>query len=196
MDHELRITLQPERIPAFFPFLQRGVEIRGRVGVSVRAFLCEQVGLSAEYVDKRVQTVFLDGKAVDDVASATIKEGSILTLSAALPGLLGATLRSGSYYASLRSQISYREEGGITPSQEGTVILKLFNLLTRELGPGLFMQGVWIEGNALEDFFSNRSHRFRAGWVEVFADGERIDPEKLPEIEWGEGRVLLRLQEV
>ena len=73
------------------------------------------LGLSPEYVDKRIQTLFLNGKAIDNPDTALLKEDSTLALSAAMPGLLGATLRKGSYYARMRNEISYQEQSeGIT----------------------------------------------------------------------------------
>ncbi|MGD2124712.1 MAG: hypothetical protein PVG99_01445 [Desulfobacteraceae bacterium] len=192
---KLSLTLKPELIPGFFTFLQKGLAIKARVGSSIKAFLCDQLGLSEDYIDQRIQTFFLDGKTVDDVNSATVRDGSTLALSAALPGLVGAILRKDSYYKEMRSQISYKEEAESISAREGTVFLKLFNLLTREVGPSLLKQGVWIQGKDLQDFFRSQPERFWAGCGKAMLDGEEIDLKKLLEREWPEDDVFMKLEE-
>jgi len=88
----LSLTLEPDKIHGFFPLLRQGFMVRARVGCSIKTMLCEQFGVSPEYMEDRIKTIFLDGKTVDDVDSAIIKDGSTLALSAAMPGLVGATL--------------------------------------------------------------------------------------------------------
>ena len=59
-----------------------------------------------------------------------------------MPGLVGATLRRGSYYAAMRSEISAAETEGAVEMKEGTVTLKLFNLLIGQLGPLFLASGI------------------------------------------------------
>ena len=40
-----------------------------QVNCSIKSLLCDQLGVTPDFVDKRIQTIFLDGKAVDDVNS-------------------------------------------------------------------------------------------------------------------------------
>ena len=70
----LSLTLKPEFIPSFFLFLQKGIPVKVQAGSSIRAFLVEQLGLSDSYIDERVQILFLDGKPVDALDSAVIKD--------------------------------------------------------------------------------------------------------------------------
>ena len=191
----LSLTLKPELIPSFFPFLQKGVPMKAQVGSSVKTFLADQLGLNDSYIEERVQTLFLDGKPVDALDSAVIREGSTLALSAALPGLLGAMLRKGSYYKEMRSQISYKQHAENIPRREGMVVLKLFNLLTRELGPSLLKQGVWIQGKDLQLFFKRQPDRFWAGCRKAMLDGEAIDLKELAGRGWPVERVFLKLEE-
>ncbi len=138
MSHiNLSLVAEPKLFEKFLQLLQKGVKVTGRVGSSVRSFLCDDLGLSPEYVDKRIQTLFLNGKAVDNPDTAHIKEDSTLALSAAMPGLLGATLRKGSYYARMRNEISHQEQREVISVHEGFVLLKLFNLLPAEIGPAI-----------------------------------------------------------
>jgi hypothetical protein len=190
----LRMVLSPDLVPLFFMFFQSGVGIRIRTGISVREFLCSDLGLSSEYVEKRIQTVFLDGKAVDNVDSAVVRNGSTLALSAALPGLLGATLRRGSYYAAMRSEISYRKDPESQSSGDGTVHLKLFNLLTGEIGPIILNKGVLINGQELKEFFERHYDRLKAGCRQAFLNGREIDMAASSQWDCGESSVFLQLQ--
>ena len=105
----LNITVEEDQVSAFFPLLALGFTVKTKVGVSVQELLCRQLGLSADYIDNRLQTIFLDGKAVDNVKTAVIRQGSTLALSAAMPGLAGATLRRGGAYASMRHKITHEK---------------------------------------------------------------------------------------
>jgi len=142
-------------IPRFFLLLQQGVMIRSRIGCSVGSFLREEIGATKGTIEK-IQSVILDGRPVDDIESALIKDGSILAFSAALPGLVGATLRRGGTYSSFRSTITYHEIGEENASGEGFVQIKLFNLLMGELGPALLQKGVIL---SYVNFFSFASEQ-------------------------------------
>lgn len=148
----LSLIAKPKLFDRFLQLLQKGVKVQARVGSTVLSFLCDDLGISPEYVDKRIQTLFLNGKAIDKPDKALLKEDSTLALSAAMPGLLGATLRKGSYYAKMRSEISYQEQRTGITAHEGFVLLKLFNLLPSEIGPAVLARGIWWKGEELKQF--------------------------------------------
>jgi len=145
----LGLTVPAERVACFFPLLQKGFVIRARLGSPVRAFLREELGLSGEYVEARIQTVFLDGKPVDDIDRALLGEGSTLALAPAMPGLMGAMLRRGGYYAPMRSGITHRDGGAPQGAGQGHITVKLFGTALRELGPALLARGVVVDGGDL-----------------------------------------------
>ncbi len=101
-----RCGWSPDRYSSFFQFLQGGFFLGASVGCSIHELLCEQLGLGEEYVLQRITTLFLDGKPVDDIDSAVVRDGATLSLSAAMPGLVGAAMRRGGAFASLRSSIT------------------------------------------------------------------------------------------
>ncbi len=77
---------------------------------------------------------------MDNLTTAIIRNGSVLALSSAMPGLAGATLRRGSIYASLRNSINYEEKNELTQKMDGVITVKLFNVLINELGPVLLQR--------------------------------------------------------
>ena len=85
---------------------------------------------------------------VDDLESAELRPGSTLTLSAAMPGLVGATLRKGGFYSAMRSEISWKAGGDASERHDGppsTIRLKLFNTVLREIGPTVLRRGVLVD---------------------------------------------------
>jgi hypothetical protein len=163
----------------FCQLLQHGFLIEAHVGCSVNKFLCEQIGVTQEYIQERIQSVFLDGKPVDDLDLALIRDGSRLALSAAMPGLVGASMRRGGLYSSLRSAVTYHEGGERSPATEGLVQMKLFNLLMKELGPSLLRGNILLKSSDLVDFFEGQSEDFWQGCSGSFFNGKPVDPDLL-----------------
>ena len=190
----LCLCVKDNLIPSFFRLMQQGFMVKGRVGCSIKSLLCHQLGLSPEYLERRIQTMFLDGRPVDDVESATLKQGSILALSAALPGLVGATLRRGGYYASLRSHISHSEGASSQPLRKGMIFVKLFNLILKELGPSFLKKGIWINGRDLADFLKRQPNDFWSRCKGAAVDGKKFDLDKLAQMKWPDRHVFLRVR--
>jgi hypothetical protein len=141
------------------------------------------MGLSRDTIEK-IQSIFLDGSPVDDLDSATIRDGSSLALSAAMPGLVGATMRRGGAYSSFRSTITHRETGGQCVSGEGFVQVKLFNLLMTELGPTLLENGVFVRSSDLAEFLSGQSQDFWQRCKNILLNGKSSEPGSLKDYAW------------
>jgi hypothetical protein len=171
----LAIGLDRKRFFLFTPLLQRGVRVKVRVGCSLKSLLEDQVGLNPDYMKDRIKTVFLDGKPVDDWDKALVKDGAVLALSAAMPGLAGATLRRGGVWAGMRSQITHQEKRSSISPDEGFVVMKLFNLLIPELGPFLLEHGVFLPREDWEEFQKGLPDEFWRGCREIRVDGEEKD---------------------
>jgi hypothetical protein len=192
----ISLTVEASLIPAFSQLLQNGFWIKGNVGCSVKSFLCEQFGLSPDYLEKRIQTIFLDGDAVDDVERAAVEDGATLSLSAAMPGLAGAVLRQGGYYAAMRDQISCKGETTPASMQPGKVLVKLFNMPLQELGPIVLEHGIWVESDKFKDVLKARADDFQRGCGDVLADGRKFEFRQFLEIDWGRGDIFLQVKTV
>lgn len=179
-------------VPEFFLLLQQGVVIRFRLSCSVAAFLREELRAGEDTVAK-IQSIILDGKAVDDIETALVKDGSVLALSAAMPGLVGATLRRGGAYSSFRNAITYHEEAGTCGQKEGSVRIKIFNLLMAEMGPGLLQRGVCLKAEDLSKFIAGLSTDFWKGCRRIELDNKPVDVRELMDSAWlaAGGEVLL-----
>ena len=190
----LCLTIEEELIPAFYVLLSQGFTVKVRVGCTMRELLQRQLGLSADYIEQRLQTIFLDGKAVDNIDTAVVRNGSTLALSAAMPGLAGATLRRGGAYASMRSQISHGKSKLSDHIKEGELVLKLFNLVARELGPMFLAKGVWLKGKSLQGFLQKAPDSFQAGCRAAELNGQPLDIDSLDKLEWDQQEIFVTVK--
>jgi hypothetical protein len=190
----LTLTVAAGAISRFLPLLGQGFTVKRPAGASVEEFLCRGCGIAPDYLRDRVQTVFLNGKAIDDLAAAVVSDGSTIALSAAMPGLAGAVLRKGGAYAAMRRQISHSSPGESRARGPVSVSIKLFNLVARELGPGFLEQGVLIGVADLRDYFRRQERGFGKIGRAADIDGRQVDFEKVPDILPANGLVLLALR--
>lgn len=179
----LHFVVDDSRLKRFFLLLQQGFMLKALVGCSIKSFLTKEIGISPDTLE-RIQTIFLDGKPVDDLDTATIKDGSSLALSAAMPGLVGATLRRGGAYASFRNTITYHEAGAQCITGEGFVQLKLFNVLMDELGPDFLRKGILVKSSDLIDFLKGQSPDFWQRCKNILIDGKPAEPGLFEDNAW------------
>ncbi len=65
----LSLVVQPEYAQRFICFFAEGVTLPITTGDTLQATVCEQLGVAAEYFEERIQTIFLNFKAVDSSAA-------------------------------------------------------------------------------------------------------------------------------
>ena len=189
----LHLTVDQDRVSAFFPLLAKGFTIQTQVGCSVQELITRRLGLNPDYMENRLQTIFLDGKAVDNVEAVKIRQDSTLALSAAMPGLAGATLRRGGAYAAMRRQITHKDQFKHQSVKEGTITLKLFNLVAGDIGPMFLTQGIWITGKSLQGFFRKAPEHLWAGCRTAKIDGMNCEVDRLVRMEWKQHQVFFKL---
>lgn len=196
---KLRLTVEDPHLRRFFEFLQRGFCMKAQAGSNLRSFLCGQLGVKSEYVMDRISTVFLNGSPVDDLDAAVLCEGSRISLSAAMPGLVGAAMRRGGHYASFRDSITHKADDVLPGSGACLVRLKLFNLVMEELGPPLLREGVMVEMSELTDFFSRQSEEFPHACTLILINGIPVTPAGLKgalSVHHGDRKVYLSVRTV
>ena len=190
---KIHIVITREMLPRFFQLLERGFVVKTQAGCSIKRLLCEQLGIEEEYLDKRIQTLFLDGQPVDDVERAFLENDATLALSAAMPGLVGATFRKGGTYAAMRNTISYNPETAPKGHGEARVNLKLFNMVLRELGPIFLENGVWIAKDSFNQFLSRNLNDLQPACSEVKMDDQKIGIGQLADMDWKNPEIFLKV---
>lgn len=174
----LSLKLKPGRESRLLPIFQQGVYLKTRAGLPLSEVL-EEAGFSLKYLEEKVQTVFLDGSAIDDLDCAIVEGGSVVALSGAMPGLAGAILRKGSPISTLRSRTSPRMAPHRIEDTMHVFRLKLFNTIANEMGPELLHRGIFVKRSELEDFLSNRHELLEESLLETELDGVPISPAEL-----------------
>jgi hypothetical protein len=190
----ISITVDKEILSEFSRILRKGIKVEGNVGMSLGDFLRTEVGMSPEYIEGRIQTIFLNGSPVDNVEAAVVEDGDTLALSASMPGLVGVSMRKGGHLARFRSEISYDETRKAKGTAKGRVIIKLFNLLAREMAPLFLERGVIVDGEELAFFFDSQNETVRAALKSIEIDGKAAEIEKLKEVDWAQREVFLRVR--
>jgi hypothetical protein len=169
----------------------RGVFFEVAARTTVARALTGVLGLASDYVLERVQTVFRNGCPVDDLDASTVSGGDTLALAAAMPGLVGITMRRNSPVGGFRSDIT--DKGG-QAGEPGLVRLKLFNMVADEAGPGLLARGVLVQGADLDAFLSGCGTGFFSRIDRVESSGRMHDAGWLARTGFsGAGMVELRV---
>lgn len=177
--------MKQDKISVFFALLQQGFQVTAKVGCDIQSLLCDQFGLMSDYLAHRISTIFLDGKPVDDVASAMVRDGATLALSAAMPGLVGATFRKAGCLAALRGSITYtKKDEAPAACYDGIITLKLFNLLVTEMGPQFLERGIWVSGSDLRDVLRTLPSDVDTLFKKIEKNGNGIASDKIVDLEW------------
>jgi len=176
---ELNIAVAEGKVSKLLGLLTPAFKVRTQSGNDLKTFVCGQLGVHTAYFEERVQTIFLDSKPVDDVTTVVVRDGSILALSAAMPGLVGATFRKGGRYSWMRKTISHEKEDHDPFEKHAWVTVKLFNLVLKELGPGFLEMGVWVDVQQVKGFFQAPPVAFRQHVRAMTLDDADLSPEEL-----------------
>jgi len=179
----LSLELAEDKIASLFLLLQNGFFIKACVGCTIEKFFIEQLHLSPDYIETRIQGLFLDGKPADHIETAIIRNGAHLTLSGTMPGLAGMALRRGPL-AVFRHGITHREKGDYNFSGDGFVQLKLLNLLMKDMGPELLRRGIYINSSELAGYLGNLPTGFWQGCKSIALNGREVSTGLFQEGEW------------
>lgn len=169
----VRFEAKSELLPRLSTLLQKGCYVRVQTGCSMRDLLCGQFQISPDYVKFEIKVIFLDYSPVDDLDTAIIKDGSIVALSAAMPGLVGAAMRRDGL-SWMRSSITYHEEGAGHVAEEGLVHIKLFNQVMADLAESFLQRGVYVKSEFLADFLARFYDDFWKVCGRIMASGDDV----------------------
>ncbi|MFW2366124.1 MAG: hypothetical protein ACN4GW_06885 [Desulforhopalus sp.] len=168
---DIHVIVPSHTLSLFTTLLQSGIEISATSGETLGKFLDQFPGFTPEYLAETVQTIFLDGTAVDDLTLPLEGDNPVLALSAAMPGLAGAIFRKNSFHSALRTETK-SESSTSEPEKKISVTLKLFNSIARERGAELLAQGVPVKSIILAAFLGKRPNLLKSiasiSWNEKF----------------------------
>ncbi len=190
----LTISVSENYMPSFFGLLRSGFTADVMVGCNLQDLLSNQLGVDENYLQDRVQTIFLNNSPVDDTAAATVADGATISLSAAMPGLNGAMMRRGGLLASLRQSISQHASGVCIDPRPGKIKLKLFNFIAKEIGPDFLARGIVVKGRALAEVFALQTPLFWQSVTHVEIDSASCAAEQLRRLDLSTQNVFLQVR--
>ncbi len=176
----------------FTSILQSGIFLSAPRGIGIGKFLQSLPGFSREYIENRVETIFVNGLPVDDFTHKLVMENTVVAISAAMPGLAGAIFRKNSVHAPLRT--SQQTTTSKQSDQESiTVQLKLFNAIARERGVGLLSQPCLIAGDPLQKLLDLRPP-LTASIKQIMVDNTPMDMAGFKQLLTKHKRIKLTIQ--
>lgn len=171
---ELTFTCPPDQLVRLATVLQSGFHVTAAEGDSLLSLLKTLPGFSEAYIADEIQTVFLNGDALDDLQTLLTGSAATIALAGAMPGLAGAIVRKGSPWGALRKTQS---AAGVGCSRKPVAVLvKLFNTVAVDRGPGLLTGSIRINTSDLVHFLELRPSLL-ASFADLALDGSPIDLE-------------------
>lgn len=193
----LSLTVQPDSLRRFFVLTGVGFKIKISAPCTLADLLGKDLNVEPAYVADRIQTIFLNAKAVDDPAATLVLAGDSIGLSGPMPGVAGAVLRKQSRLSSMRSSMSHTQRNRATADQEaGDVTIRLFNVLQEELGRQLLQIGMRIPGESWSDFLCRNRNTLSAAIQSAELDEIQLPPKSLWNRSWSDCAVVLRVHAV
>lgn len=140
--------------------LQSGILWQSNATTTVGQFLSSLPGFTHKYIVEHIETIFLNGQPIDDLATQLNGPSAVLALSAAMPGLAGAIFRKNSFHAPLRTTDYHALPDSLPRAKSVVVQLKCFNCIAREKGQTLLHNGCFFKSDSLVKFLSYRGKLF------------------------------------
>lgn len=158
--------------------LARGIGYQAPAGISVSRFLEQHLRLDADFIQNRIQTIFINGQPVDDPEGTRIHAPCSIALSAAMPGLFGAAFRKDGQYRAMRRSCPTGQPGPEKSESDAMVpvTVKCFNQVAEAVGDDLLDRGVCMDAGDFLQFWNSQHTVLESGCLGVWMDGAQIDP--------------------
>jgi hypothetical protein len=175
LTQKIQVSIEENHFSAFFALLSYGFKIDVEIGCSLFDVLVRQIGINESFLNEKVQTVFLNGKVVDDFSVEIVSDDSVIALSAAMPGLVGAVFRKGGILSSMRSEHTSSMESVVIKKLKRQVTLKLFNHIASGLGGYFFKKGICVKGAHFIRYVKSKQSLLKSACRQLIIDGKQYE---------------------
>jgi len=175
--HSLSIRASAQNLAGLAALAREGLGVSIAAGRSLRQTLAEDLGLGAECVECRIQTIFLDGSPVDDIDTDHARPGSALALAGALPGVAGICMQRKSRIGVFREGITHQSQDLPASQQSLRITLKLFNVIAEECLAQVLSRGVEVRSGRLAELLDANHEALAHARLEL--DGQDISRQDL-----------------
>lgn len=192
-NHPTTLSLQvtSDSLRQFTTLLQSGIFLSMQSGGTIGELLTSLPGFSQDYIQRQVQTIFVNGLPADSLDQRIVEENTVIAISAAMPGLAGAIFRKAGAHASLRTATA-QEQGNVQESKDIPIRLKLFNVIAKERGLDLLAKGCFLKSSGVEKFLAYRPP-LMAAIQKCSKDGQAIDLGSLQNVLHNNETILLTI---
>lgn len=173
----LRIIASAQNLAGLAALAREGLSVNIAAGRSLRQTLTDDLGLGAECVECRIQTIFLDGSPVDDIDTDHARPGSALALAGALPGVAGICMQRGSRIGVFREGITHQSQDLPASQQSLRITLKLFNVIAEECLAQVLSRGAEVRAGRLAELLDANPEALAHARLEL--DGQDISRQDL-----------------
>lgn len=187
----LCFTCPEDQLIRLTTVLQSGFYVNAAEGDSIRSLLTTVPGFTEAYIADEIQTVFLNGDALDDMETILHGPAATIALAGAMPGLAGAIVRKGSPWGALRK--SKATHGAGFSGNKIDVLVKLFNTIAVDKGADVFADTVRIKALDLVHFLELRPSLL-CSFRNITLDGNRIPVDKLCDTLSSHDRLQVKVQ--
>ncbi|MFW6428627.1 MAG: hypothetical protein ACOCY3_01920 [Desulfosalsimonas sp.] len=179
---ELTLTIPAGLSRLMRLLVSRGIKLEAAAGMPVKKFLKQVLPASDDFLENRIQTIFMDGRAVDDTEQTQINASCTIALSAAMPGVFGAAFRKKGIYSGMRAGYTQNPNTDKKNFKEKTVpvTLKCFNQVAEDLGDALLGRGVNMDIKEFEKFWGLQQEVLEKNCVQVEINGSRVSASAVP----------------
>lgn len=171
----LVLDVGTEDLREFLPLLRMGFLCETKMEQNLAAFLRETLGLGNP---GGTVTVRFDEEPVRDIEKATLREGSVLTVGAAVPGERESSPPGEGHFGAPKADHRARTGKAVRsgPRMVSMVRLRLGEGLLEDRGAPILQKGILIEGKTVDAYFSGRDRRFFRKVRRLRISGEEADP--------------------
>ncbi|MDY6824554.1 MAG: hypothetical protein SWH68_12270 [Thermodesulfobacteriota bacterium] len=172
---DLKIILAGRLSSLLRLLLLRGIRFETTPGQSVQNFLAETLPTDRNYIENSIQTIFLDGQAIDNPETTLITDPCTIALSVAMPGVFGAAFRKNGVYSGLRQRYegNQRKTSVTEPSGNILVTVKCFNRVAEDLGDDLLARGIRLNIEDFTEFWQQHKGVLGKGCRQIVVDGRQ-----------------------
>ncbi len=191
---QISLVVETEALSKYTTLLQSGIYVDVEQGTSIGDLLFGLPGFSEEYVNKSVQTIFLNGLPADNLQQQLFGKEAVVAISAAMPGLAGAIFRKDGVHASLRTTTAGKLSAKDAPVTPIRIRLKLFNMIAKDRGEQLFSDSCVLSAKSLGQFLSYRPPLY-AAIQKTILNNTIIDTDMLQELLQAESMIKLTIRD-
>lgn len=181
---EMVITVAESRLSLMRLVFGYGIRFEVPAGTRISDFLQQALCTDANYIQNRIQTLFMDGRAVDSPESEEIHSPCTLAVSAAMPGVFGAAFRKQGTYSGLRRHCGEIRQNQENRGKQGRIVVvtvKCFNQVAADLGDELLEAGVVMDISDFLDFWKRQGAILEKDSPEITIHHKKIRAQEVTE---------------